>query len=166
MYNQIEIGNRLRKIRELYLIGIKISIAQFAELVGEPKHNIAAYESGKANIPNRLFVALYERGINPVYILTGEGSVYSQNEAGKSLRNSLKDRIAAENKAISSQISDDEIGSYHHLGTVLSLNQDKVSHLTKLETKSLTIDELLQKAEQFTAAAGDIMKIVKQKRNK
>jgi hypothetical protein len=165
MYNQNEIGLRLRTIRDQYLIGIKISTNQFAELVGEPKHNIAAYESGKANIPNRVFVALYDKGINPIYILTGEGSVYAPNKAGTTLSESLKGKIDPLRLA---DVSKGQKGNEKPFvaAKANSSGQNQVQKISKLNVNDLSIEELLSKAEQFTAAAGDIMKIVNHKKNK
>ena len=80
---QIEIGKRLREVRLNYLENIKLSIPDFAIELGESKYNIANYERGIANIPNRLLVSLYEKGFNPIYILTGEGSMFADNKTGK-----------------------------------------------------------------------------------
>ena len=80
---QIEIGNRLKEIRTNYFSKHKLSVADFAEEMAESKFNIANYERGIANIPNRLLVALYEKGFNPIYILSGEGNIFAENQAGK-----------------------------------------------------------------------------------
>lgn len=87
---QIEIGKRLREVRLHYLENIKLSIPDFALELGESKYNIANYERGIANIPNRLLVSLYEKGFNPIYILTGEGSMFAQNNAGRARLNKVK----------------------------------------------------------------------------
>lgn len=80
---QEEIGSRLKLIRAEYYANFKLTIPEFAEELGETKHNIANYERGLASIPNRVLVALYRKGFNPTYILTGEGSVFAENLKGK-----------------------------------------------------------------------------------
>lgn len=81
--NQKEIGKRLREIREKHYAKFKLSLSDFAEELNEKMFNIANYEAGKANLPNRVLVALYDKGFNPSYILTGEGSIFADNDAGK-----------------------------------------------------------------------------------
>ena len=98
---QKEVGQRLREVREIFYEGNKLSARLFANTLGETKDNIANYENGKANIPNRLLIALYYKGFNPVYILTGEGSVFADNERGKELfkmngkKNKLKGNVSS-----------------------------------------------------------------------
>ncbi len=65
------IGRRLKEVRLFVFDGMTVS--HFAEILHEKSANISNYEQGKANIPNRVLVELYYRGINPIYILTGEG---------------------------------------------------------------------------------------------
>lgn len=81
--SQAEIGARLRQIRNIFDDGYKMLTPKFAEKIGESKFNIQNYERGLASIPNRVLIALYEYGFNPSYILTGEGSMYADNPAGK-----------------------------------------------------------------------------------
>ncbi len=73
---QFEIGKRLQEVRNKYISSRKLSTLEFADLINESKFNISNYESGKANIPNRVLVELYKKGINPTWILTGEQSIY------------------------------------------------------------------------------------------
>lgn len=84
---QIEIGNRLKEIRTQYYSKHKLSVADFAEELSESKFNIANYERGIANVPNRILATLYDKGFNPTYIITGEGSIFADNEAGRSRMN-------------------------------------------------------------------------------
>ncbi|MFW5702163.1 MAG: hypothetical protein ACOCX7_04370, partial [Bacteroidota bacterium] len=46
---------------------------------------IRNYESGRTSIPARLLAELYYRGIAPVYMLTGEGPMFADNERGREL---------------------------------------------------------------------------------
>lgn len=80
---QIEIGSRLKEIRTNYYSKHKLSVADFAEELSESKFNIGNYERGIANVPNRVLVILYEKGFNPTFILTGEGSIFADNSIGK-----------------------------------------------------------------------------------
>ena len=86
-------GKRLREIRHVFFEGRKVSTRQFAEFLSETKDNIANYENGRAFIPNRLLVSLYLRGYNPIFLLTGESSMYADNEAGETLRAAAASQI-------------------------------------------------------------------------
>lgn len=93
---QIDIGIRLKEVRTAYYANHKLSISDFAEELNETRHNIGNYERGIANVPNRLLAALYEKGINPIYIITGEGSVFAPNEAGRQLSKTSNIKSLAE----------------------------------------------------------------------
>jgi hypothetical protein len=84
-----EIAARLKEIRTIVLEGKSLSASQFASLIGEKSINYQNYESGKANLPVRVLVSLYYRGFNPIYILTGDGSVFADNEKGRELQKSI-----------------------------------------------------------------------------
>lgn len=88
-----EVGSRLKQIRFIFNEGGKLSADQFAYLLGETRDRIANYELGRAGIPVRVIYELYRRGINPVYIIAGEGSVFADNAAGKSFGNRIKEKI-------------------------------------------------------------------------
>lgn len=80
---EVSIGQRLKAVRINHIAERKLSINEFANLVGENQFNISNYESGKANVPNRLLIKLYEKGINPTWILTGEEDVFSAKSREK-----------------------------------------------------------------------------------
>jgi transcriptional regulator with XRE-family HTH domain len=131
------IGKRLREIRAVFLEGDKVSGRQFANALGETQDNIANYENGRASIPNRLLLRLYERGFNPVYLLSGEGSIFADNHSGRALRekvNNKKNKMA------------------------------KVHDLRQFDYSKLSIEELEKKVIQYQVAAGDIMRIIQMKR--
>jgi hypothetical protein len=93
-YNQV-LGRRLKDIRHIINEGGKLSGDQFGYLVGETRDNIANYETGRAGVPVRLLHELYKRGINPVYIISGEGSVFADNEAGRKFRAKLEHKLVS-----------------------------------------------------------------------
>lgn len=132
---QTEIGKRLQEVRNIYNSGYKAGIEQFAAELGENKFNISNYEHGKANVPPRIFVALFEKGFNPVYILTGSGDIFADNENGRTRRNN---------------IGTEEIPNAEIIGT--------------LELNGMSFDELNERASRYIAAAGDIMKVLKDKK--
>lgn len=136
MKQQNLIGKRLSEIRNIWNGGFRATIEQFATELGEQRHNISNYESGKANIPPRVLVALFEKGYNPVYILTGTGDVYADNEKGRSLK------LAAN-----------------------GIKADPVIPLQLEGRGKMSIDELSRKASEYIAAAGDILKLIEEKRN-
>lgn len=86
----IEVGLRLKQVRHFFNEGKKLSAEQFGHLLGESRDNIANYEMGRAGVPIRVLFELYERGINPTYIITGDGKVFADNKAGKDFQQRLK----------------------------------------------------------------------------
>lgn len=130
-------GKRLREIRYIFLEGEKVSRKQFAYALGENKDNITNYEIGRANIPNRVLLALYERGFNPVYILTGEGSIFADNEAGRVLKDIINSKKASSNE---------------------------ISKIREIDYSKLSIRELERRVMQYQIAAADIMKIIERKK--
>lgn len=132
------IGQRLKEIRNIFLEGDKVSARQFANALGENKDSIVNYETGRANIPNRLLLRLYERGFNPVYILSGEGSVFSDNEQGRI----LKDTIESKHKKSST-----------------------INNIREIDYSRLSITELERKVLQYQVAAGDILRIIDLKKS-
>ena len=84
-----EIGKRLRQIRSVTNEGSKLSARQFAHLMNETADKILNYEVGRAAVSVQLLINLYYRGFNPVYILTGEGSMFADNEKGREFRSKL-----------------------------------------------------------------------------
>ncbi len=127
-------GNRLREVRHIFNEGDKLSAKQFAYLLDETQDKILNYENGRAAISLQLLVNLYYRGVNPVYILTGEGEIFADNEAGKSLKSKIK--IASNRRASVVPID-------IHVGR--------------------SFGEIYVRASQYSAAAGDIQKILKEK---
>jgi hypothetical protein len=91
-YNQI-LGRRLKDIRMIINEGGKLSSDQFGYLLGETRDNIANYETGRAGVPVRLLHELYKRGINPIYIISGEGSIFADNEAGSKFKAKLEFKL-------------------------------------------------------------------------
>ena len=131
---QKEIGSRLRKIREnIFFLGIKLSARQFAEKLGSSKDKISNYETGRPSVPDKLLVDLYKNGINPTYVLTGEGEVYDENSAGQSLKEKIEGK-------------ESEAG--------------KVELVSELNLKEMSDEELV---EFLSVAAGDIKKRLKSK---
>jgi hypothetical protein len=145
-----EIGKRLRFVRSIFNEGGKLSAAQFAFLLGETLHKILNYELGRAQVPPSLLIKLYQRGINPIYILTGEGSVFAPNHAGRKLEEKLKEyveSIAYTEKVDSMQIT--EIGNGGFVSKENLMDKD--------------IGELIELAKKYSAVAGDIMEIIRRK---
>lgn len=82
----------MKEIRHVFNEGGKLSAMQFAHLLGETRDRIANYESGRTGIPAKLLYELYKRGINPVYIVAGKGSMFAENESGRLLRERFEER--------------------------------------------------------------------------
>ncbi len=149
-----EIGERLRFIRSIFNEGGKLSATQFARLLGETMHKILNYELGRAQLPPSLLVTLYRRGINPIFILTGEGSFFAPNQAGRELKDKLEKYIEAKN------LQNNTFDSNEIEDKILSSNLES----TRFEYSERNFDELIELARKYTAVAGDIIEIIK-KRN-
>ena len=125
----LEIGGRLREIRHLFNEGDKLSAKQFAYLLGETTDKILNYENGRASVSINLLINLYNRGINPTFILTGEGSHFAENSNGREL-----------------------------MKKVDGIVKDKIEIINISETDGLSIAQMLDMAKKYSVAAGDIMK--------
>lgn len=90
-YNE-EVGIRLRSVREIMNEGKKLTADQFAHLLEETGDRVRNYELGRTPIPIRLLKGLYDRGINPVYLLAGEGNVFADNAAGQKFQEIVEKR--------------------------------------------------------------------------
>ncbi|HRT68142.1 MAG TPA: hypothetical protein P5216_05330 [Bacteroidota bacterium] len=84
------IGKRLRLIRNIFNEGGKLSAQQFAFLLNETRDKIISYELGRSAIPIRMLIELYNRGINIIWLLTGEGDIFAKNEAGRRFKQNIK----------------------------------------------------------------------------
>lgn len=105
-------GERLKAVREKYLMpGIKLSATQIAGILGSSNDKISNYERGISGIPNHILVGLYNSGINPVYLLTGEGDVYAANPEGRRLAEKFAEQQSRLNviKNVSSAQIDDQV---------------------------------------------------------
>ncbi|MFN3306266.1 MAG: hypothetical protein ACK42Z_03655 [Candidatus Kapaibacteriota bacterium] len=148
-----EIGERLRFVRSIFNEGGKLSATQFARLLGETMHKILNYELGRAQVPPSLLVTLYRRGINPIFILTGEGSFFAPNQAGRELKDKLEKHLEAKGP--------------NNDAPILNQIEDKIlpSNLetTRIEYSERNFDELIELARKYTAVAGDIIEIIKRR---
>jgi hypothetical protein len=110
-----EIAERLRYVRENLIInGVKISAGQFAEIFDTSEDKIRNYENSRSNISIELLIDLYYHGINPIFILTGDGSVYANNSSGielqkQSLNSDLPGKIVELRKIDTSHYNEDEL---------------------------------------------------------
>lgn len=89
----LEAGERLKFIREIFNEGSKLSARQFAYILGESRDKIANYETGRSSIPIDLLKKLHDRGYNVVFIVTGEGSLFASNKKGEVLKSKLITRF-------------------------------------------------------------------------
>lgn len=130
----IEIGNRLRDIRYIFNEGSKLSAKQFAYLMNETTDRILNYENGRAAISLQLIVNLYRRGINPTYLLIGDGDRFADNDEGRL----FKKKIAG-------------------------LENSKVELLTAPVVDELSLTQMLDMAVKYQVAAGDIIQVLRKK---
>ncbi len=108
---QEEVGARLKQIRSIFNEGGKLSADQFAFLLGETRDKIANYELGRASLPIRVLYELYKRGINPIYIISGEDSIFANNEVGQIFKEKIieKIKLGAKFNSISQEILNEEL---------------------------------------------------------
>jgi len=83
------IGNRIKAIRHIYNEGIRLTVEQFAHLLDINTEKLLNYESGRSALPISVLLELYNRGINPIFILTGNGEIFANNNVGRSLKKSI-----------------------------------------------------------------------------
>ncbi|ROL56278.1 XRE family transcriptional regulator [Bacteroidetes/Chlorobi group bacterium Naka2016] len=143
-----EIGERIRFIRSIFNEGGKLSATQFAHLLGETMHKILNYELGRAQVPPSFLVTLYKRGINPIYILTGEGSIFAPNIAGRELSQKLAPILRQMN------IEDFDNRDQKFSG-------GEVSGIEGITYAN--VDDLIELAQRYTAVAGDLMEIIRKR---
>lgn len=142
---QIEIGDRIKQARQIINEGHKLSLVQLAEMLGETRDRLFNYENGRSAVPNHILVNLYQRGINPIYILTGEQEIFATNASGIA----LKLKVEANNKTKNLNI----------------LPESNVAIIPNSALKAASIDELINHAAKLTAAAGDIWKLIQSKQD-
>ena len=92
-------GKRLRGIREVFNEGRKLSAGQFAHLLNETRDRISNYESGRSQIPIRMVYELYIRGINPVFLISGEGPIFADTEEGNKLMRTIEAKAKIDKEA-------------------------------------------------------------------
>ena len=98
-YNK-RVGNRLKKIRNIFNEGSRLSAKQFGFLLGMNRDKIANYESGRSSIPVSLIYTLYIRGINPIFLISGEGSVFADNQAGRDFKEKIERKMRSRNSNV------------------------------------------------------------------
>jgi hypothetical protein len=89
--NQV-IGMRIRQVRHIFNEGTKLSAEQFGHLLNETRDRIMNYELGRAAVPLRMLIELYNRGINPLYLLTGDGELFADNPPGRRLQRQIQEK--------------------------------------------------------------------------
>ncbi len=101
-------GKRLREVREIFNEGGKVSTTQFAYVLSETRDRISNYENGRSAIPVKLLYELYNRGINPTYIITGDGEIFANNEAGNIFKEKIRTRISYQSQQKYARLSDEK----------------------------------------------------------
>lgn len=82
-----EISQRLKEIRA----GLGLSQAKIASACGIPQTTYSKYELGAA-IPDKVLGALHKLGINIIWLITGEGSMYLDSAIERTEETDLRSR--------------------------------------------------------------------------
>lgn len=69
----IKIGNRLKAVRESQSLSQK----NFSEKLGIQNQTYSKYENGDRSLPDAIKLRICELGVNPGWLLTGEGRMFS-----------------------------------------------------------------------------------------
>ncbi len=110
----IEIGERLKEIRGIINEGGWLSSNQLAYLLGISGDVIRNIESGRTSIPAKVLADLYRRGINPVYIISGEGSIFADNSRGKELYQIITSKEKSEESIIIRKVAEGSGGENYY----------------------------------------------------
>ena len=85
-----QIGNRIKAVRSIYNEGIRLTVEQFSHLLNISSEQLFNYENGRSSLPINIIYELYNRGINPYFIITGEKDALADNKVGNELRQKIK----------------------------------------------------------------------------
>ncbi len=99
----LSVGSRLRMIREIINEGSKLSSEQFAYMLGESKDKIINYELGRSTLPVKILYELYKRGINPIFIIAGQGEIFLNDSNGNRLKNLIQEKLKSGKLSIEEQ---------------------------------------------------------------
>ena len=83
------IGNRLKAVRHIYNEGMCLSVKQFAYLLDISTEKLLNYEKGRTALPIDVLLKLYNRGINPMFLITGENTIFTDTDAGQLLEKKI-----------------------------------------------------------------------------
>jgi hypothetical protein len=99
-------------------------------------------------VPPSFLLSLYKRGVNPIFILSGEGEMFAPNAAGRELKRKLEAKLSPKQSESPSKREDTQ-------------TEHKPSALpTNVPIPEARIDELIELARSYTVAAGDIMRLL------
>ena len=101
----IQIGNRIKAIRNVYNEGIRLTVEQFSHLLDISNEQLLNYENGRSALPINILLELYSRGVNPMFVLTGEGDALGNNDAGDDLREKFKVKNIDYNRIINNALA-------------------------------------------------------------
>jgi hypothetical protein len=83
------IGIRLKAVRQIYNEGIRLTVEQFAHLLDITTDKLLNYESGRSALPINVLLELYNRGIDPIFLLTGSGDIFANNNIGIAMKKNI-----------------------------------------------------------------------------
>lgn len=86
------VGIRLRAVRSIYNEGLRFTLEQFAHILNISWEKLNNYETGRSTLPMITLYDLYQRGINPMFLLLGKGDIFSDSEEGKYKRARFEQR--------------------------------------------------------------------------
>ena len=134
------IGKRIQTVRKNYLgDGYELTTAQMAKILYCSKDKVLNFENGRTKVTPEILILLYNRGINPIFILTGEGSAFADNAAGEIIKQRQKQVI------------------YKRSSKVMYLNEPRAFHPDELSEED--------KLNLISAVAGNILEERNKKNN-
>jgi L-fucose mutarotase/ribose pyranase (RbsD/FucU family) len=153
------IGKRLKLIRNIINEGGKLSVEQFAFVLQESGDKMRNYELGRAALPNRVLQTLHLRGFNITFLVTGEGDVFNNSNAGikiKKIVNSKGINLTELWESIYSEINVDEFKKAEVLK--LQKEADKAAKDAAKENAKINQKEEKKQVKIAKVAAGNMLK--------
>jgi len=143
-----QIGNRLKAVRSIYNEGIRFTVEQFAHLLDVTNEQLLNYEAGRSALPINVLIELHNRGINPVFILTGEEDILANNNTGNELRKKINSKNMDYNRVVKDALMSIPISSTLSLQTIkASAGRIKLQESTDIKNLPIQASSILSQQD-------------------